>query len=47
MTTKKFVNCPLPEEVANEVDARRGIVKRSTYVTEIIKRAWAAGINVK
>jgi len=39
---KKITGISIPKELLEELDKKRGLIKRSTYITEIIKKALAS-----
>jgi hypothetical protein len=39
-------NVPLPDHMVEEIDSRRGLIKRATYVQALILTAWKKGLEV-
>lgn len=39
-------NIPLPNKMVEEIDSRRGLIKRATYVQALILAAWKGGTEV-
>ncbi len=45
---KEFVSVSFPTKlVVEEIDSRRGLVPRSTFLQALVKRALAAGLDSK
>ncbi len=43
----KICNVPLSERLAAEIDSRRGLVKRATYVRAVLLAAWEANLPIE